>query len=46
MKTLALILALSLAGCAIPFDSRPPWQRMTPTHDPLMSVPHPNPHWP
>lgn len=36
MKAIAFILALTLAGCAIP----------TQRHDPLMSIPTPNPSWP
>lgn len=39
MKPLAIILtvcglALTVCGCAI--DRRPPWQRIVPTHVPLM----------
>lgn len=40
--TLALLALTIMTGCAV----RPPWQRMTPTHEPLMIVPTPNPNWP
>lgn len=31
------LVASALSGCALPiFDNRPPWQRITPTHTPLM----------
>ena len=43
--TLALLSLTILTGCAIR-DMRPPWERFEKTHEPLMSVPTPNPNWP